>query len=71
MNETRSAICKWEWKTIQFTPLKGKKTNDDLQNITQKTKDEQNDPHKKPGVNSCALEGYAFPAPLVALVVLV
>ena len=34
-------------------------------------KDEQHDPHKKPGVNSCALEGYAFTAPLVALVVLV
>ena len=35
---------------------KGKSTNNDVQNTTQNTKIEQNNPYRKPGVNSCAAE---------------
>ena len=47
---------------------KHKRTFNDLQNITQKTKDRAT---RAPlGMNSDAPEGYAVPAPLVAPVVL-
>ena len=36
--------------------IKRKSTNNDLQNTTQKTKIEQHNPYRKPGVNSCAPE---------------
>jgi hypothetical protein len=36
---------------------KDKGINNDPQNTTQKTKDEQHEPYKTPGVNSCALKG--------------
>ena len=38
-------------------------TNNDLQNTTQKTKDRAT--HEQPGVNSCASEGIAVPAPRI------
>ena len=52
-----------------------KRTNNDLQNTTQKIKTmsntgEQHEPHYKPGVKSGAPEGWALPAPLVAPVAL-
>ena len=46
---------------------KDKRTSNDLQNITHKTKDRTT--QKKPGVNSCAPVGQAVPAALVTLVV--
>ena len=43
---------------------KDKGTNNDLQNITQKTeKTEQHEPHLNLGVNSGTPEGWAVPAP--------
>jgi hypothetical protein len=42
---------------------KRKRTNNDLENITQNI--EQCESHYKPGVNSCIPEGLVFPAPLV------
>jgi len=44
---------------------KDKRTNNYLQNITQKTKDRATRTPKKPSVNSDAPEGQAVPAPLV------
>jgi len=44
---------------------KGKRTNNDLQNTTQKTKDRATHTPLKPGMNSCSPEGIAIPAPLV------
>jgi len=49
---------------------KDKRTNNDLQNTTQKTKDRVTQNPLKQGVNSCAPEELAVPAPLVAPVVL-
>ena len=40
-------------------------TNNHLQNITQKIKIEQLEPHWKPGVNSGASEWFTVPAPLM------
>ena len=42
---------------------KDKRTNNDLQNTTQKTKHQATQTHWKPGVNSDAPEGLAVPAP--------
>ena len=44
---------------------KGKRTNNDLQNTTQKTKDRATHTPLKPRVNSCSPERIAIPAPLV------
>ena len=49
---------------------KDKRTNNDLQNITQKTKDRATRTPLKPGVNSGAPEEVAVPAPYVTAVVL-
>jgi hypothetical protein len=49
---------------------KDKRTNNDLNNTTQKTKDRATRTPQKPGVNLAAPEGKAVPAPLVTLVVL-
>jgi hypothetical protein len=49
---------------------KYKKTNNDLQNITIKNKDQIRQIPLKPGVNAGAPEDWAVPAPLVAHVVL-
>jgi len=49
---------------------KGKRTNNDLRNITQKTKDRAIRTPIKPGVNSGAAEGLAVPVPHVTPVVL-
>jgi hypothetical protein len=46
-----------------------KGTNNDLQNIAQKTKDRATQTPQKSGVNSCALKGLAVPAPHVTPVV--
>ena len=46
---------------------KRKKTNNDIQNTTQKTKDRAT---LKTGVNSCAPEGSTISAPLATVVVL-
>jgi hypothetical protein len=51
--------------------VKIKRTNNDLQYTTQKLMIEQREPHYKPGVNSCAPEGWSVRAPLVEPVVLV
>ena len=48
-----------------------KRTNNDLQNIHIKLKIEEHKPHLNTGVNSGAPEGYAVPAPLVAVIVLI
>ena len=53
-----------------MTNRKGKKTNNDLQNTTQKTKDRERRTLIKPGMESGIPEGYAVPAPHVAPVVL-
>jgi hypothetical protein len=42
-----------------------KRTNNDSQNTTQKTKLQQREPPKKLEVNPCAPEGSAVPAPRV------
>jgi hypothetical protein len=47
-----------------------KRTNTDLQNTAQKTKDRATQTHKKQGLNSCAPEEWAVPVPLVSTVVL-
>jgi hypothetical protein len=47
-----------------------KRTNNDLQNTTQKTKVVQHEPHIKPRMNSDAVEGYAVLVPLVTSVML-
>ena len=49
--------------------IKNKRTNNDLQNITDKTKDRVTRTPLKPGMNSDALEEWAVPAPLVTPVV--
>ena len=49
---------------------KGKGTNNDLQNTTQKTKDQAIRTLIKAEVNSSSPEGLAIPAPLVTPVVL-
>jgi len=49
---------------------KEKRTNNDLQNITQKTQNQATLIPLKPGVNSCAPEGLAVPAPHATPVVL-
>ena len=49
---------------------KDKRTNNDLQNITHKTKDRVTRTPLKQGMDSGAPEGSAVPAPLVAPVVL-
>jgi hypothetical protein len=41
---------------------KSKRTNNDLQSITQKTKDHETPIPLKTGVNSCTPEGLAVPA---------
>jgi hypothetical protein len=46
------------------------RTNNDLQNITLKTRDWVTRTQLKPVVNSGAPEGWAVPTPLAALVVL-
>jgi hypothetical protein len=51
------------------TMAKRKRTNNDLQNTTQKTKDRVSRTPLKPVLNSGAPERYAVPAPLVAPVV--
>ena len=61
---------KFEGQTIQLQKKKGKMTNNDLQNATQKNEDWATRIPLKPGVNSGAPERYAFPAPLVALEIL-
>ena len=48
-----------------------KRTNNDLQSTTHKTKDRVTRITLKTGVNSGVPEGYAVPAPLVAPVVLI
>jgi hypothetical protein len=50
--------------------LEDKRTNNDLQNVTHKTKDWVTRTPQKPGVNLGAPEGYAVSAPLVAPVML-
>ena len=50
--------------------IKNKRTNIDLQNITDKTKDRVTRTPLKPGMNSDAPEEWAVPAPLVTPVVL-
>jgi hypothetical protein len=59
-------IRKFEGRKTQ----KGKGTNNDLQNTTQKTKDQVIRTLIKVGVNSSSPEGLAIPAPLVTPVVL-
>ena len=49
---------------------KGERTNKDLQNITQKSKDRATQTSLKTGVNSGILEGLAVPAPHMTPVVL-
>jgi len=49
---------------------KDKRTNNDLQNITQKTKDRATRPHIKPGSNSGSPGGFDVPVPLMTPVVL-
>ena len=49
---------------------KRKRTNNGLQNTMQKSKDRAKRTPLKSGVNSCALEGWGVPTPLVTLVVL-
>jgi hypothetical protein len=51
--------------------VKRKRTNNDLQKNTHKTKDRVTRTTLKPGVNSCAPEGQAVPVPLVSPVVLI
>jgi len=46
-----------EGQTIQWPKERGKRTNSDLQNITQKTKDRATRTPLKPRVNSGAPEG--------------
>ena len=50
---------------VENTMIKRKRTNNDLQNITQKTKDRAPRTTLKPEVKTCNLEGLAVPAPLV------
>ena len=50
--------------------VKRKRTKNDLQNTTQKTKDQAKRTHLKPRVNLGAPEGLAVPVPLVTPVVL-
>jgi hypothetical protein len=58
-------------RRIDNTMTKRKKTNDVLQNPTQKTKDWAKCTHiKKAGLNSGAPEEYAVPSKIVASVVL-
>ena len=45
------------------------RTNNDLQNTTEKRKDGESGTALKPGMNSCAPEGQAVPAPLITPVV--
>ena len=45
------------------------RTNNDLQNTTEKSKDRATGTALKPGMNSCAPEGQAVPAPLITPVV--
>ena len=47
-----------------------KRTNNDIQNIIQKTEDRETRTPLKTGVNSCVSKGLAVPAPHVAPVVL-
>ena len=49
---------------------KDKRTNNDLQSTTQKTKDRPARTSLKPGMNSGAPDGLAVPAPLVTPVLL-
>jgi hypothetical protein len=60
-------------KDIQHNGKKknDKKTNNDLQNITIKIKDQIRQIPLKLGVNSGASEEWAVPAPLVAHIVLI
>ena len=55
---------------IMVKRKKNKRTSNDIQNITHKTKDLVTRTPLKHGVNSGAPEGKVVPAPLVALVVL-
>jgi len=50
---------------------KSKRTSNDQQNITQKTKDWATRTLLKQGINSDGSEGSAIPAPLVAPVVII
>ena len=50
---------------------KGQKDKQRSIKHTHKTKEQKREPHKKPGVNSGALKGYAVPVPIVAPVVLI
>jgi hypothetical protein len=54
------------WQALSHNAER-KRTNNDLQNTTQKTKIEQYEPHLKQEVNAGAPEWYAVPASLVAL----
>jgi len=56
--------------TMAKRKKKNKRTNNDLQNITQKTKDQATRTPLKTRVNSCSSEGNAVPAPHVAPIVL-
>ena len=49
---------------------KEKKTSDERQNTTQKTKHQATRTPLKRGGSSCTPEGYAFPAPVAAPVLL-
>jgi hypothetical protein len=55
--------------TIQSSHVKEQKTDIDLLNTTQKTKNEGSKPHKKPVVNSGVPEGQEIPAPLATPVI--
>ena len=48
-DDDKSSHCLWQGEL--------KRTNNDIQNITQKTKDQTTQTPLKIGVNSCALEG--------------
>jgi hypothetical protein len=64
-------ICKSKDRQHNGQKKKDERTNNDLQNITQKTKDRVTQTPLKHGVNSGAPEGLAVPAPLVTPVVLI
>jgi hypothetical protein len=56
----RLYMSKYEWWVYK---LKDKRTNNDLQNTTQETKDWPTQNPQKPGMKSGASEGWSFPAP--------
>jgi hypothetical protein len=60
----------FENKTTGVTHHERKRTNNDLQHITQKAKNRATRTPQKPGLNSEAPEGLAVPAPHVTPVVL-